>query len=403
MADSRCAVPLLHRRFARRNAACGGGLCPTVLCAAYGHTDGGRTFFLSKDGFSKWIFSALTEFNLFYAFMTIIFFTCERLNISYGWLWVLIRVIPYAVFCTIFHCWGKKSYRKTANEIEQGWWILDLIALGFAVTLNFLVTRKIMLFRATGEEYGIALLVIVTGVFSYIGIFKLLRLVLQKGKYLEETQYLQMHQKLLENALAAQQEKVEIAKQNRYDLRHHNTIVIQLLQNGETRQALEYLGEYQGQLERFHEQEYCKNYGIDALLKVYTEKARQKCIRMTVCAADVPQEVCLSASDLCAAIANALENALEAAEKCKDGWITFRAERYGEYLKIKMENACMTEPAFLDGLPVTTKPGSNGRGTKCICAIAEKTGGMAKFSCENNIFHTKILLKIAKTPTCDET
>ncbi len=140
-------------------------------------------------------------------------------------------------------------------------------------------------------------------------------------------------------------------------------------------------------------QNYCQNYVVNALLKIYTTKAQRNDVKLSIFAA-IPNTLAINQSDLCCVIANALENAGEAAVKCEHGFINFKAEIFQNVLKIELENSCAINTVFHEGLPLSTKKGSEGTGTKSICAIAEKYNGMAKFDQQNQVFHTRILLKL---------
>ena len=105
-----------------------------------------------------------------------------------------------------------------------------------------------MVVRAGKEDYCLTFIAVLVCIFVYIGVFKLFGYMLRESRYKAEAQYYHMQEKLLNAELNAQEEKVEIAKQTRHDLRHHNAIVMELLQNGQAQEAMDYLNEYQSKL-----------------------------------------------------------------------------------------------------------------------------------------------------------
>lgn len=214
----------------------------------------------------------------------------------------------------------------------------------------------------------------------------------RENQYQAENQYYKLREKLMDSELKAQEEKVETAKQNRHDLRHHNTIIMEMLEHNDTQRAMEYLSAYEEKLAHFSEKDYCKNYIVNAILKSYAAKAQSANMEMNITAA-VPNELYVNSVELCSVISNALENAMEAAAKCENGFIKVKAEMFQDMLKLEIENSCSVQTFFENGMPKTTKKGSDGTGTKSIVQIAEKNGGMAKFSQTENIFTTRILVK----------
>lgn len=213
-------------------------------------------YFLSKDNLSKWLFSVILEFNIFYAIMAFIFFIMEKYTVPLLISHVILRIFPYTVFCILFYFFVRKSYKKIEYSNPRGWWVLNSIALGFALLLSYLVTHKIILFKASNDEYLITFAVVIISILTYIGIFRLLKSMHLENQHKVEKQYYALMSKHFDSELQAQEEKLEIARQNRHDLRHHNIVIMEMLKNNNTEQAIEYLSIYQDRLEHFCEKDY---------------------------------------------------------------------------------------------------------------------------------------------------
>ena len=86
---------------------------------------------------------------------------------------------------------------------------------------------------------------------------------------------------------------------------------------------------------------------------------------------------------------NALDNAAEYLSKVDEEkrFIRISSTRNNSLLLVRIENYCETDVQFgKDGLPRSSKSGSNSYGTHSIRAVAEKYGGNASFSLEGNLF-----------------
>lgn len=68
----------------------------------------------------------------------------------------------------------------------------------------------------------------------------------------------------------------------------------------------------------------------------------------------------------------------------------------GGMLCIHVENYCSHPVRFAEGLPVTTKADrqNHGIGVRSIRYIAEKYGGNAVFSAEDNFFRLNVLIPV---------
>lgn len=109
---------------------------------------------------------------------------------------------------------------------------------------------------------------------------------------------------------------------------------------------------------------------------------------------------CLEPQEIYSLFGNALDNAIEAVrgiEEPERRLISLNVRRSGTMCVINVENSCDAAPTFRDGVPVTTKAdaGSHGFGTRSMCGIVERHGGVLTFGCEDGIFHVDALLPMA--------
>lgn len=103
--------------------------------------------------------------------------------------------------------------------------------------------------------------------------------------------------------------------------------------------------------------------------------------------------------DLYSLFGNAIDNAVESVINVADEEkriISLNVGTAGDLLSIHIDNYVETSPVFEDGLPVTTKESReyHGYGVKSIKYIAEKYGGHASMSIDDNIFNLDIIFPI---------
>ena len=141
--------------------------------------------------------------------------------------------------------------------------------------------------------------------------------------------------------------------------------------------------------------------GNPALDTVLTEKSllcEGRSIEFT-CIADGSCLDGIGAVDLYTLFGNALDNAIEAAEKLpipEDRMIFLRVERQGAFARINLENTCEGTVELVDGLPATSKDDEryHGFGLKSIRMIVDRLGGNMVITPTEGRFSLSILLPI---------
>jgi len=105
-------------------------------------------------------------------------------------------------------------------------------------------------------------------------------------------------------------------------------------------------------------------------------------------------------ADIYSLFENGLDNAIEAVLKADkpDRTITINVVVKGNFLVIHIENYCVEEVEFRDGLPMTKKDKTfHGYGTKSIQRVVKKYGGSLAFQCKNNMFSLNACFPLDET------
>jgi sensor histidine kinase regulating citrate/malate metabolism len=146
--------------------------------------------------------------------------------------------------------------------------------------------------------------------------------------------------------------------------------------------------------------------GNEALDTILTEK-RLLCegegITLT-CMADGHALDFLAPSELYALFGNALDNAIEATRQVPEGGrsISLGVRRVGDMVSIHVENTCVGQASFADGLPQTTKltgdgtrdTTNHGIGTRSMRALAERYDGIFSAAQRGDVFCLDITLPL---------
>lgn len=199
--------------------------------------------------------------------------------------------------------------------------------------------------------------------------------------------------------IAALKEQIAVYEENsrnltkcQHDMRHHNRILHEFIQEQDLKGADSYLHQIEKQLEQTTATSYCDNHVINGILTIYAARASRNQIQLRM-QANVPDTIAIQETEITPLLANVLENAMEALQKVEEGKRTMRLSIVyeKEHLGIQVMNQCAVQTVFSpDGLPKSTREQAGGIGTVSVRDIAEAHDGYAIFKQEDEQFITKI-------------
>lgn len=210
---------------------------------------------------------------------------------------------------------------------------------------------------------------------------------------LEQTQtILNMQVEQAVREIAALRESHEKTSAYRHDMRHHMQYLSSCIENGQLKQAQEYIQEIYSKIEANKVTQFCENEAANLILSTFARRADDSGILMQV-RAKIPQLIPISETDLCVLLSNALENALHASKKQREkgyaGTIEVSVYEKCGKLFLQIINSCGNNITFDNGIPVTGRSG-HGIGVRSICAIVEQYDGMYTFSACDGQFILRI-------------
>lgn len=175
-------------------------------------------------------------------------------------------------------------------------------------------------------------------------------------------------------------------------MRYDYIVVSDMLMVGDISGALEYLGSVGQKLDEAKKISYCSNSTANAILAYYIECAKSKGI-VTEVHFSMPENIDIDIIDFTAAIANALDNAVNACAKVvgKQKRLLIRTTENKQYI-VEIANNYEGMVSFdEDGLPVSKENG-HGIGTRSISAFAQKNNAILDYDITEEWFKLRMVL-----------
>ncbi|MBR3226949.1 MAG: sensor histidine kinase [Erysipelotrichaceae bacterium] len=210
-------------------------------------------------------------------------------------------------------------------------------------------------------------------------------IVLEKVLYenrvrLEESERRHAAEVLLKNTMEKEKADQELRKY-RHDMKNHLSALSYLIEKKETGQALNYLRNLSIAIPESNLDIKTDNLVLDALLSQKFNEARRKNIDLTM-RADLKPLLKLDDHDLCIIFGNALDNAINAAEKNGDDpFISIRSEEKAGYYLLSFENNYKDTIIIEDDELISTKKDKNnhGFGIGNIKAVVKRYNGYVRY------------------------
>ncbi len=355
------------------------------------------SMFMSRDSVYLSIYKLALTFYLLAVFLVggletaIIFF--DR-NI---WVDIVMRTLLILLMTFLLENKLKDSIKGFSDYVEEEadrfsiWVMIISILLGIGFILNPNL-KEATPFRL----YQIAVNFVLTGTLQLL-MFRFYLHVGREKKYERENQLIQMNHRLLERQMEIMEESVESGRRIRHDVRHHNAAIAEYVRRGQKEELLQYLKEYDKEIDQGMAESICANTAVNNILSAYTRKARSEQIRVTL-DLEIGRDLAIPNIDLVAILANAYENAIYACMEVKkhfderECFIRLMIKKRKNKLIIFCSNTCRREIEIKNGQPKTEFTG--GIGVQSIIRTAEKYDGEYDFKNDNGVFIFRLILNV---------
>ena len=196
----------------------------------------------------------------------------------------------------------------------------------------------------------------------------------------------------LRSRMEAVQTVEEAVRIERHDLRHRFRAIAELVSQGETQEALAFIGAARAQLEERKPVHWCRPPVLDAVFSTYFAQAQRKDIQVDARIA-LAEPLPVAEAELAIVFSNALENAIHACMRLPEERRALRCRAISHpSLMFECSNPYAGEVRFDgDGLPVSPRPG-HGIGSHSIAAFCEKHGASYQYTAENGRFTLRVIL-----------
>ncbi|MDD2413700.1 MAG: GHKL domain-containing protein [Eubacteriaceae bacterium] len=198
----------------------------------------------------------------------------------------------------------------------------------------------------------------------------------------------------LRTEIHSYQTYLETARASRHDLRHHDALLLEQLENGDVKGAIAYLCTHEKEMDKASLKQFCAEPTVNAVLRIYENRCESAGIAFTATAA-LPKALPVSGPEIGSLLGNALENAFNAAVASgkSSAFITFTARFEDDNLLLALRNTAVGPVTFRNGVPVSKRAGG-GVGTRSIANTVSKHAGIVEYSQQNQTFLTRIIVPL---------
>ena len=328
-----------------------------------------------------WVVAVMTEVNRVSRYVKI-----DLVNMGFrrSIFMILLSICYYLVYI-----WLKESsiLEYLRENIFYRWVMCVYSLLGvmcFCRVYKFVYTEQLI-------QYWIFYLVFA---FCASGIFLLY---LVRARVREREEILNTRNDMMEMNYQGLQKAYEENQVLYHDYKNHMLAVRQLVSENRKEEALAYINTYVELTSKANERANSGNKILDIIINSKLGEARETGIEFSYEIGYIGN-VGMTDIDMCALMANLLDNAIEACERMTDGhpWIRLKVLRKKDMLMIKLSNSIHPEDGFSGSFFETRKSNSeiHGLGTKSIEKVLKKYDGQQSHYIRDREFEVFISIPV---------
>lgn len=350
----------------------------------------------SDDRLSVTIFMFLSFVNV-YIFISFFsdYLSLNFKNGDFVGVHMMLRSLIYLIIIPLLYKYVRNRFRILVDILDKEWLTAILIPLFFLIMQSMILYYPAPYWYWTKDSW--LRVIVLSAYVLFVAIYSLLymqsKAIVEKYNLEKRELLMAQQEKLWESELLSQQETTALVRQQKHDLHHHNAVIMEMLQNGDTDSLMSYLISVDSSLEKGNSMVFCAHSIANSIFNIYFRRAQAEGIKISF-QVQLPKVMRINNIDLNCVLGNALENALEGCLRLppeEEKEIIVKAKFIDKRLRIHVENHCRPDIRFEDELPVTQKQGG-GTGIKSIIYTAEHYDGTAGFSMSDGKFITQVVL-----------
>ena len=223
------------------------------------------------------------------------------------------RLIIFPLLLLWIYKWFRPMYMNLQKYTKSGWDSFAVIGLLFYVVITLAMSYPTQIYDRP-EYLPVLIMIFVLMPMVYIHIVRTLYAQKQFFVMSEQESIWKVQTKNMVACLGELSEANEGFRKERHNFRHKLKFIASLVDSEQYDELAKVVEEYEHTLNKTRLIRYCKSAIIDAALSVYIKKAESKGIPVK-CGFAFPDTFEVNESELATAIANAIENAINACEK----------------------------------------------------------------------------------------
>lgn len=301
----------------------------------------------------------------------------------------LVMFIVRMLIYPLIELWAYKKLRPmfldVQRRIKSGWGIFAIIGVLFYVAITLLTTYPTAVTERPEYIPVISLMFLLMPVI-YIHIIMTLRRQQNMHDMTEQENILKMQVSSLTSRMNELSEADQKFRVERHNFRHKLKTLASLIKKEQYDECLKLLAEYEEPLNKTKVKRYCQHTILDAVLSTYIQRAENKGIKLDIGFA-FPDVIPVNEAELATAIANALENAINACEKVEPEK-RFIEIKVISHLRLMMRivNSYEGNIEFDEDYIPVNHDKDHGFGTRFIVAFCNKNGGYYQFEADGEKF-----------------
>lgn len=285
----------------------------------------------------------------------------------------LTRLCRPAVWVTVWLILRKRLPQTPPNLPKRIWQVVFYLSLMPLCSLISIVLLSIE-FIYISDEFRTLTLRLAVVVFPFVFVTSLVLLltilILEDHEALTQANRMANMRELYYNGLQREQRQVRTL---RHDMRNHLTVIRGLIEQEETKDALNYLDQLAASSALTGRKRFCENEAANVVLTAKADTMTELDLNADY-AVSLPEQLTIADIDLCALLGNALDNAIEAAVNASNKNILIRCRADKGLFMLRVENYIASAPA--PNLATTKQDkAAHGFGISGMREIAQRYGG----------------------------